>query len=87
MLKSANVVRKMDALGRLVIPLELRKRLGWTEETPLEFFIGDDKSIMMREYRRGCDFCGNADGVVQVEGLLVCRNCAAKLAKRLKEVV
>ena len=74
-MKATGVVRKIDRLGRLVIPKELRRTMGWDEDTPIEFFVIDDNRIAIGEYRRGCIFCGDDEDVKQFNNKLVCVKC------------
>ena len=70
------MVRKIDELGRIVIPVELRAVLGIKVKDPLEIFIGEeDATIILVPYRPGCVFCGRMDHLVGVHGKEVCRGC------------
>jgi transcriptional pleiotropic regulator of transition state genes len=71
--KSTGIVRKVDDLGRVVIPKETRKISGISEGTPLEIFIDGDK-IILRKYAPGCIFCGE-DTKKMLKGKLVCEKC------------
>lgn len=54
-MKSTGIVRKVDELGRIVIPMELRKSLGISEKDPMEIFVDGDQ-IILRKYAPGCVF-------------------------------
>lgn len=84
MLKPVNIVREMDAIGRVLIPKELRERLGWEPYTPVEIFISD-QGLVLREYKPGCEFCGRVDGAKEIQGLRICPACACALIEKLKE--
>lgn len=77
-LKSTGVVRKVDELGRVVIPMELRRTMGITRRTPLEIFTEGD-TIILRKYAPGCVFCGEMEAH-EYRGQLVCTACAKGLA-------
>lgn len=79
-LKSTGITRKMDELGRIVLPIELRAVLGIKTKDPLEIFVDDD-AIILVPYRPGCIFCGRMDDLVEVHGKKVCRGCAEEAAK------
>lgn len=79
-MKSTGIVRKVDDLGRIVLPKELRKILDIEERDPLEIFV-DGGYIMLQKYQPSCIFCGNADGVTHYKGKNVCDNCIAELKK------
>jgi len=74
MMKSTGIVRKVDELGRVVIPIELRRTLDIEEKDALEIYVDADK-IILRKYEPACVFCGNAMDVENFKGKKVCRNC------------
>ncbi|CAI6084823.1 AbrB/MazE/SpoVT family DNA-binding domain-containing protein [Cohnella ginsengisoli] len=78
MLKSTGIVRKVDELGRVVIPIELRRTLGIGEKDALEIYV-DGERIMLKKYEPACIFCGNADNVIYFKGKIVCRECLKDL--------
>ncbi len=78
-MKSTGVVRKVDELGRVVIPIELRRTLGIAEKDALEIYV-DKEKIILKKYEPACIFCGNADEVVHFQGKNICRECAKKMA-------
>lgn len=77
-MKSTGVVRKVDELGRVVLPIELRRVLGIDEKDPLEIFTEEDK-IILKKYEPACIFCRNASDVQRYHGKLVCRECATEV--------
>jgi transcriptional pleiotropic regulator of transition state genes len=79
MLKSTGIVRKVDELGRVVIPIELRRTLGIEEKDALEIYVDRD-SIILKKYEPACVFCGNAEDVQHYKGKIVCRECAIAMA-------
>jgi transcriptional pleiotropic regulator of transition state genes len=79
MMKSTGVVRKVDELGRVVIPIELRRTLDIGEKDSLEIYV-DGESIILKKYEPACIFCGNAAGVEIYKGKRVCGNCLSELA-------
>ncbi|HBT46617.1 MAG TPA: AbrB family transcriptional regulator [Peptococcaceae bacterium] len=79
MLKSTGVVRKVDELGRIVIPIELRRTLGIEEKDALEIYV-DQEKIILKKYEPACVFCGNAENVTNFRGKNVCRDCAAAMS-------
>lgn len=75
------VIKQLDRHGRLLLPGSVRKHLGLEPGTPLEFFIDTgDGEIILRAYRRGCEFCGKIEGLVQVGASRICRQCARQIA-------
>ncbi|MGB9812952.1 MAG: AbrB/MazE/SpoVT family DNA-binding domain-containing protein [Thermovenabulum sp.] len=77
-MKSTGVVRKVDELGRVVIPIELRRVLNISEKDPLEIYVDGDK-IILKKYEPGCIFCGSADDVVNFKGKNVCKKCISEM--------
>ncbi len=74
MMKSTGIVRKVDELGRVVIPIELRRTLDIAERDSLEIYVDGDK-IILRKYEPACIFCGNAEDVEPFMGKNVCHSC------------
>ena len=73
-MKSTGIVRKVDELGRIVLPIEMRRTLGVDNRDPIEMFL-DGKNIILRKYVPGCVFCGNPKGIIEYAGKRVCRDC------------
>ena len=79
-MKATGIVRKVDELGRIVLPIELRRTLNIDIKDPLEIYV-DDNSIVLKKYQPACVFCGSSDDVKQVRGKSVCTNCIEELRK------
>lgn len=73
-MKESGILRKVDPLGRIVIPAEIRKVLGINEGDPLEI-VNNNNEILLRKYRKGCIFCGSDKGCIEFRGVLVCDGC------------
>lgn len=73
-MRSIGIVRKVDELGRIVIPVELRRTMGIAEKDPLEIHVNGD-AIILQKYRPRCVFCGGVDEVGEFKGRNVCRRC------------
>jgi len=80
LLKSTGIVRKVDELGRVVIPIELRRTLGIEVKDALEIYVDSDR-IILKKYEPACLFCGNADNVKHFGNRIVCQECVEKLAQ------
>lgn len=83
-MKATGVTRRIDELGRVVLPVELRKNLGLLNETPIEIYVEEDR-IILKKYEPTCFFCGSAENVLEFHDKLICRHCATELAQRLQE--
>jgi transcriptional pleiotropic regulator of transition state genes len=77
-MKSTGIVRKVDELGRVVIPIELRRTLGIGEKDALEIYV-DGERIMLKKYEPACIFTGNAEDLVYFKGKLVSKACIDEL--------
>ncbi|HEX6971267.1 MAG TPA: AbrB/MazE/SpoVT family DNA-binding domain-containing protein [Limnochordia bacterium] len=73
-LKSTGIVRKVDELGRVVIPIELRRTLQIAEKDALEIYV-DGEKIVLKKYEPACIFCGNAEGVRNFRDKNICQDC------------
>ena len=78
-MKSTGIIRRVDELGRVVIPIELRNKFGIAEKDPIEIYV-DGSSIILKKYEPNCVFCGNSKGLSEYKGKLVCNKCLSKLA-------
>ncbi len=76
-MKSTGIVRKVDELGRVVIPIELRRTLNIEEKDALEIYV-DGEHIILKKYEPACIFCGNAKDVAQYKGKNICPSCMAE---------
>ena len=77
-MKSTGVVRKLDELGRIVIPIELRRTMDIGLRDTLEIFVEDD-SIILKKYHPACIFCNDARDVVSFHDKLICKRCLEQL--------
>lgn len=79
-MKATGIVRKVDELGRIVLPIELRRTLNINIKDPVEIFVDDD-CIILKKYEPTCVFCGSADNIQQIHGKSVCGACIDELKK------
>lgn len=84
-MKSTGIVRKVDELGRIVLPKELRITLNINEKDPLEIFVDDDGKIILKKYEPSCIFCSGMNDITPFKGHNVCSDCMRKIANRLDE--
>ena len=83
MIKSTGIVRRVDELGRVVIPIELRNKFGILEKDPIEIYV-DGSSIILKKYEPNCIFCGSSKDTLEYNDKLICKKCLDKINK-LKE--
>ncbi|MBU5490121.1 MULTISPECIES: AbrB/MazE/SpoVT family DNA-binding domain-containing protein [Butyricicoccus] len=77
-MKSTGIVRKVDELGRIVLPIELRRTLNIAVKDSLEIYV-DGPQIVLKKYEPDCIFCGNTKDIVQFKGKNICRSCMHEL--------
>lgn len=73
-MKATGVTRSLDHLGRIVIPVEIRRNFDIREEDQLEFYVEEDK-IILKKFRPSCTFCGNDTDLTVVGEKHICRKC------------
>lgn len=85
-MKSTGIVRKVDELGRIVIPIEIRNKFDIAEKDPIEIYV-DGSSIILRKYEPNCIFCGNAKNLTTYKDKLICSKCLQKISdlEKLRE--
>lgn len=81
-MKSTGIVRRIDNLGRVVLPIELRRQFDIEKEDPVEIFV-DDNYIMLKKYQPACIFCNDAKDVVNFRGKNICQKCLAEMKEKL----
>lgn len=82
MRKSTGIVRKVDELGRIVIPIELRRTLSIEEKDSLEIFVDSEGEIILKKYQPGCALCGGMEDLKLTQNnKLVCSKCVEALVK------
>lgn len=77
-MKSTGIVRKVDELGRIVLPKELRETFKIDHKDPLEIYVEGD-SIILKKYEPACIFCGSASDVINYMDKRICRECIERL--------
>lgn len=75
-MKATGIIRRVDDLGRVVLPKELRQTMGIRTGDPMEIYTDAD-NIILRKYAPGCVFCGNTDAK-EVRGVRICERCAGE---------
>ncbi len=80
-MKTVGIVRKIDELGRIVLPIELRRTLDLKEKDAVEITT-EGENIILRKYQPNCIFCENSKKLIEYKGKLVCAKCADALAQQ-----
>lgn len=79
-MKSTGIIRKVDDLGRIVLPIELRRMLDIAERDELEIYIENDH-IILQKFEPACVFCGGARGLMRYREKNICRDCIRQMAE------
>ena len=79
-MKSTGIVRKVDNLGRIVLPVELRRTLGIDIHSDVEIYVDGDQ-VILKKYLPCCIFCGSKEELATYDDKYVCRSCRTKLGK------
>lgn len=77
-MKSTGIVRKVDELGRIVLPIEMRRTLNIEEKDSLEIYVEGD-NVILRKYQATCVFCESTKNLRTMNGKNICPDCLHKL--------
>lgn len=80
MLKACGNICKVDKLGRIVVPVKIRRMFDLRENSPLELFVEDDK-IVFKKYLPQCAFCGSSENLTELKQNYICESCLSELSK------
>lgn len=73
-MKTIGVVRRVDELGRIVLPAELRRSLDISDRDELEIYVERDR-IVLQKFEPSCVFCGSSRDLVVYRGKQICKSC------------
>lgn len=79
-MKSTGIVRKIDELGRIVLPMELRKTLNLEVKDSMEIYVEKD-AIILKKYEPSCVFCGESANITNFKGKNICDKCKCEITK------
>lgn len=85
-MKSTGIIRKLDELGRIVLPVELRKNLDIKEKDPMEISTNND-CIILRKKIDSCVFCSSSTNLNIFKSKYICNKCLKKLKEELKWMI
>lgn len=80
-MKATGIIRRVDELGRVVIPIEIRNKFNIVEKDPIEIYV-DNSSIVLKKYEPNCIFCGSTKNLVEYKNKLVCEKCTKQLNEK-----
>ncbi len=79
-MKAIGIIRKIDPLGRIVVPIEFRNALGIEDCDPLEIFV-DGENIIIKKHHTTCIFCGSDSNLSDFKGKPICGECLLEISK------
>lgn len=74
----SEIVRKIDELGRIVLPIEMRNALGWDEKAKISVTRAGDR-LVLQSFQGSCFICGNENNIRPIHGKFVCQICINEL--------
>lgn len=77
---STGIIRKVDNLGRIVLPIELRRTMDIAERDELEIYMENDR-IILQKFEKACIFCGSSRGLINYRRKIVCQECVRKMTE------
>lgn len=83
-MKSTGIIRRVDELGRVVIPIELRNKFGIAEKDPIEIYV-EGSNIILKKHEPNCVFCGSSKNLAEYKGKLICDKCSKQISELKSE--
>lgn len=83
-MKLTGIVRRIDELGRIVLPREIRTTLNINDQDPLEILVDDNGQVILRKYEPACVFCNSHNGVITFKGHKICSECRKQITDRFE---
>ena len=83
-MKATGIIRRVDELGRVVIPIEIRNKFEISEKDPIEIYV-DGSNIILKKYEPNCVFCDNPKNLVKYKNKLVCNKCLKQISELKSE--
>ena len=83
-MKSTGMIRRLDELGRIVIPKEIRNKLEIYEKDPIEIYV-DGHSIVLKKFEENCIFCGSNKNLINYKNKLLCKKCLEDINSQKQE--
>lgn len=81
-MKATGIVRKVDELGRVVLPIELRRTFEINEKDSLEIFMENDQ-VILSKYKPGCIFCGSTGELTNFKRKNLCKECLSVMSQKV----
>lgn len=84
-MKSTGIVRGLDKMGRIVLPMEIRRLLHLVDDKSFVEFYTEADTVILKKYAPACIFCDNADDMIEYGGMKICRSCLEKMNQIVNE--
>ena len=85
-MKRANAARKLDRLGRLVLPLEARRALKWEKDMELDIVYDTSaREVILRAHEDSCVYCGSRENLILFKNYPICRSCREQISNLMKK--
>lgn len=81
-MKPTGIVRQVDNLGRIVLPIELRRVFDISVRDSLEIYV-DENTIVLKKYQPSCTFCDNVKNITTYKGKNICPACLQEIKEKL----
>ena len=79
-MRTTGIVRRIDELGRITLPIEIRRNLNIDEKDPVEIFV-DENSVILKKYQATCIFCGSGENLILYNDKNICKSCRNAIKK------
>ena len=79
-MKATGIIRKVDELGRIVLPIETRRNLDIVERDELEIFVEEDR-IILQKFEHSCVFCGSSRALITYQNKNICTECVREIGQ------
>ncbi|MBE6827395.1 MAG: AbrB/MazE/SpoVT family DNA-binding domain-containing protein [Ruminococcaceae bacterium] len=86
-MKSTGIVRRIDKMGRIVLPMETRTLLNLNEEGAAVEIYTENDMMILKKYVPSCLFCSNTENLIEYHGVKICENCINTLSEKSKEIL
>lgn len=80
-MKSTGIIRSIDELGRIVVPKEMRLKMGIESQDPIEIYVEGDK-IILKKYENSCAFCDGNENLTEFKGKMLCPSCIKEIKEK-----
>lgn len=84
-MKATGIVRRVDELGRIVIPIELRNKLEITQKDQIEIYV-EGSNIILKKFEENCIFCGGKTKIKKYQEKAICKKCRNEIVQSVIDI-